>query len=356
MCWIGSGPKNLIETSLLFTPSLWWSIKLKPSDLILVWLNAAFKIIAFFFHVSAISLLYPTEKTKLQSQCLFTDSPFCRVWVGSYLHFFKLVHYTGQVLHRFHQGLQLSKGHLPFTEYSNTSGLCHFCIEVCVKTKNKWPHLVFKPQMSSALFCRQLPMSLKTVFSFLRSSLSGNFFSAASSISLSRSSMSEIIQAFYWISIIYQVKSLFPPNKRQKSVTFIESNNSEFWPILLPSSCSRASFTLLAQESKDSDLTFNRCNMANSSSRVYLYLRAEWKNEYGLSWCRNANERSKIQTNTWGRVFQWGSCTSPEYGRDTRAARGSSSRPEQRESMWSYIYHTVSHHQAAAQKPPALPL
>lgn len=46
-------------------------------------------------------------------------------------------------------------------------------------------------------------------------------------------------------------------------------------PILFPSSCSSASFTLLAQESKDSDRTFNRCSMANNSSRVYLYLQSE---------------------------------------------------------------------------------
>lgn len=48
-----------------------------------------------------------------------------------------------------------------------------------------------------------------------------------------------------------------------------------FPPILFPSSCSSASFTLLAQESKDSDRTFNRCSMANNSSRVYLYLQSE---------------------------------------------------------------------------------
>lgn len=51
--------------------------------------------------------------------------------------------------------------------------------------------------------------------------------------------------------------------------------NADSSPILFPSSCSSASFTLLAQESKDSDRTFNRCNMANNSSRVYLYLQSE---------------------------------------------------------------------------------
>lgn len=49
----------------------------------------------------------------------------------------------------------------------------------------------------------------------------------------------------------------------------------DVWPILFPSSCSSASFTLLAHESKDSDRTFKRCNMANNSSRVYLYLQGE---------------------------------------------------------------------------------
>lgn len=98
------------------------------------------------------------------------------------------------------------------------------------------------------------------------------------------------------------------------------------------------------------------CKIKGQQEKIRMKITLSFK-RLSILWLTAKHMHTPTATqeiNTWGRVFQWGSCTDLECDRDTPDARDSLSRPEQRGSMWSYIYRTVSHHQAAAQMPHAL--